>query len=52
MVRINKEEIKGITDNRKKLSCAEGDNNTASVEEEAGIFCCEDAECLIDWHEE
>jgi len=49
MVRINKEEIKGITDDRKKSSCAEASDNAAA--NEGGNFCCEGDECQIDWHE-
>jgi len=53
MVRINKEEIKGITDDRKKSSCAEaGDNAAANEKGGAGNFCCEGGECQIDWHED
>ncbi len=53
MVRINKEEIKGITDDRKKSSCAAvSDNNAAKKEEETGGFCPDGYECHIDWHED
>ena len=53
MVRIRKEEIKGITDSRKKSACAEGNNNVPSKEnKEAGTFSCEGDECHIDWHED
>jgi len=53
MVRINKEEIKGITDDRKNSSCAEASENAAADNESgAGNFCCEGGECHIDWHED
>lgn len=53
MVRINKEEIKGITDTRKKSACAEGNNNVASKEnKEADAFCCEGDECHLEWADE
>ena len=51
MVRINKEEIKGITDDRKKSSCAESDN-TARKKRGSDRFCNEGEECHIDWHED
>lgn len=50
MVRINKEEIKGITDDRKKSSCAAASDNAAAKENGVGNFCCEGDECQIDWH--
>ena len=53
MVRINKEEIKGITDDRHKSSCAAvSDNNATRKEEETGGFNCDGNECHIDWHED
>ncbi len=51
MVRINIEEIKGITDDRKKSSCAAASDNSA--DSEGGTFnkaCCDGEECKIDWH--
>ena len=50
MTRINLEEIKGITADRKKSACAAGDN-AASIEEETGAHCTGD-ECRIDWHDD
>ena len=53
MVRINKEEIKGITDDRKKSSCAAASDNAILTEEEkGGSFNCDGQECQIDWHED
>ncbi len=52
MVRINKEEIKGITDDRKRSSCAAAhDNSNAAGKEKggAGAFCCEGDKCQIEW---
>lgn len=51
MVRINKEEIKGITDDRHKSSCAAiGDNAAHSEKEKGGV--CQGDECPINWHDE
>ena len=51
MVRINIEEIKGITDDRKKSSCAAASDAAAKEQDGgAGNFCCEGDECQIDWH--
>ena len=52
MVRINIEEIKGITDDRKKSSCAAA-SDIAAATNEGGTFdkaCCDGDECQIDWH--
>jgi len=49
--RIKFKEIKGITDERKRSSCATGDN-AASIEEEASEHHCIGDECQIDWHED
>jgi len=51
MTRINLEEIKGITADRKKSACAAGDN-AAGNEEEIGVHNCKDGKCRIDWHED
>lgn len=50
MVRINIEEIKGITDDRKKSSCATSDN--AAGIEKTGAFYCKGDKCQKDWHKE
>ena len=52
MVRINKEEIKGITGDRKKSSCAAIGDNAAANEEKSSGNCCEGDECHIDWHKD
>jgi hypothetical protein len=50
MVRVRKEEIKGITAERHNSSCAEADN---IADEKIGDFCCEGDECAIeDWHDD
>lgn len=50
MVRINKEEIKGITDDRKRSSCAAAhDNSNAAGKEKGGTSCCESDKCQIEW---
>jgi len=49
MVRINKQEIKGITGERKCTPIAEADN-IINIEEEDNI-CCNGEECHIDWQE-
>lgn len=51
MVRINKEEIKGITDDRKRSSCAAAHDNNAAGKEKgsAGASCCEGDKCQIEW---
>ncbi len=51
MVRINKEEIKGITDDRHKSSCAAASDNDAA-HKEAGGTKCEGDECPINWHDD
>jgi len=53
MVRINKEEIKGITGDRKQSSCAAESDIAAAIEQDSdGNFCCEGDECQIDWHDD
>ncbi len=52
MVRVNKEEIKGITGDRKKSSCAAIGDNAAANEEKGSGHCCEGDECRIDWHKD
>ena len=52
MVRIKKEEIKGITDDRKKSSCAAAGDNATITEDDSGCFNCDSGECQLDWHED
>jgi len=53
MVRINKEEIKGITDDRHKSSCAAASDNAAFTEKGGGgANGCEGDECPIKWHDD
>jgi len=53
MVRINKQEIKGNTDARKKSSeHTENDNDNFANEENENIFCCEGDECHLDWNDD
>jgi len=50
MVRVNKEEIKGITDKREKSSCAAaGDNAAATEGDKGGGFHCDGDECRLEW---
>ncbi len=53
MLRIDKEEIKGITGARKHCTCANGDKNTKSMKESIkDSKCCEGSECQIEWQDE
>ena len=49
MVRVNIEEIKGITGERHKSSCAAKSDNAAKLEEKKGSFCCDGDECRVEW---
>jgi len=50
MVRINKQEIKGITGERKCAPVAESDN-AIIIEDDDNVACCDGDECHIDWQE-
>jgi len=49
MVRVNIEEIKGITGERKKSSCAAIGDNAAANEEKSSGHCCKGNECQLEW---
>ena len=49
MVRVNIEEIKGITGERKKSSCAAIGDNAAANEEKGSKQCCKGDECQLEW---
>lgn len=49
MVRVNIEEIKGITGERHKSSCAAKGDNAAANEKKTGKFCCDGEECQLEW---
>ena len=51
MVRVNKEEIKGITGKREKSSCAAVSDNKAKATEgdKGGGFHCDGDECQLEW---
>jgi len=50
MVRVNKEEIKGITGERHKSSCAaKGDNAAKKEGDKGGAFHCDGDECQLEW---
>lgn len=53
MVRINKQEIKGITGTRKTAPiAAESDNDAIIIEDEDKNVRCDGDECHIDWQDE
>jgi len=49
MVRLNIEEIKGITGDRKKSSCAAIGDSASANEEKGGAKCCDGDECHLEW---
>jgi hypothetical protein len=49
MVRVNIKEIKDITGERHKSSCAAKGDNAAANKEEKGSICCDGDECPIEW---